>query len=406
MTEHKGFNSNAYWWTRLKAPNTLRPYLRIAEGLKIPMPLRVRDYDYDPNAKPTPPGVTHADTQHVSRYPYLKDTKTWPHAPRVENPRPHVPLFYKPWNAVHNITRARDMIAEHLAKNELSLQWYIKDCDLLEEKVAESKTSIYDWNEWKNAYSSVQKQYGATSWKTYCKEPVSDTSSSWWKDPDMRTAWQSKTVAAMRERSAALRDQDAAREQAEIIARLRSATSETPNDQIADLVNHLNKKSKTSEHDDRRLRAALAKSRYEARCAAYAMDLRAPPLDVSVMPGVRDCGSSEKTESSTPRHSLMEIEDHNMSDAYEHIKSLDSDDDRDVSRVSISIDSDEPGHYEAEGDASSNDSRHFDREPRAAQTWIDRFEELRDPVAARAERYAAWQKRVDDAIDESESSMM
>jgi hypothetical protein len=373
MTEQKGLGSNAYWWTRLKAPNTLRPYLRIAEGLKIPMPLRVRDYDYDPNAKPTPPGITHADTQHVSRYPYLKDTKTWPHTQRVENPRPHVPLFYKPYNNAHNITRARDMIAEHLAKNELSLQWYIKDCDLLDEKVAESKTSIYDWNEWKNAYSSAQKQYCASS-----------SSSSWWKDPDMRTAWQSKTVVAMRERSATLRDQDAAREQAEIIARLQSATSETPNDQIADMVNHLNKKSKTGgrvgdasgvsdDHDDRRLRAALAKSRYEARCAAYATDLRAPPRVV-------------------------------MSDEYEHIKSLDSDDDRDVSRISISIDSDEPGHYEAEGD--SDDSRHFDREPRAAQTWIDRFEELRDPVTARAERYAAWQKRMNDAIEDADSSMM
>ena len=60
----------------------------------------------------------------------------------------------------------------------------------------------------------------------------------------------------------------------------------------------------------------------------------------------------------------------------------------------IVVDSDEPGHYEAEGDtssgrasdASSNDSRHFDREPRVAQTWIDRFEELRDPVTARAGR--------------------
>ena len=386
MSDQKCLGSNAYWWTRLKKPDTLQPYLRIAEGLKIPMPLvPPGDYEYDPNAKSIPRVMCHADTHHVSTYPYLKDTKYFPHTQRVEITQPHVPLFFKPWNGPWNITQARNIIAEHLARNKLSLQWYIKDCDLLEEKKRyESKSDVYSWNDWDHIDTNTNSIW----------------TDSWWKNPNERTAWHSKTVAAMREYSAtALKEQASQREQADIIARLKDVTLETPNDQINVMLNHLNRGSP-------RTLAALSTARYNAG---------AMHSETGVVNRV-----SNKRRTAFIDDSLLI--DNNASAAYDHVKSLDSDDNRNVTHSdnepnrhvinasghydecdvddnrNVTHSDNEPnghvinasGHYD-EGD-DSDDSRHFDHENRAsgiymtdherygrtylAQSWTDRFEEI------------------------------
>lgn len=79
--DEKGNGSNAHWWSRLKGANTLDPYLRIAEKLGIHTPRKIDEsFEYDVDV---------------------------------------------------SIIHVRDRIAEHLARNDLSLESYISDSDLL-----------------------------------------------------------------------------------------------------------------------------------------------------------------------------------------------------------------------------------------------------------------------------------
>jgi hypothetical protein len=100
--DEKGNGSNAHWWKRLRNPNTLRPYLRIAEAIGIPMPLKRNEMS-------------------------VLRTRV---APKQTSAIEEI-VFYKPYNSQINIDRARNAIAQYLAERNLSLGAYIRDCDLI-----------------------------------------------------------------------------------------------------------------------------------------------------------------------------------------------------------------------------------------------------------------------------------
>lgn len=90
MVEYKGYNSNAQTWVRLKHPKLLRSYLKIAEIMNIPMPLKPEEnYEYDPKQSVVP----------------------WP-----------VPMFFRPYNHEDNIELARSIIAKELSDRGLLLE--------------------------------------------------------------------------------------------------------------------------------------------------------------------------------------------------------------------------------------------------------------------------------------------
>jgi hypothetical protein len=129
--DEKGFGSNAHWWKRLKNPDMLRPYLRIAANLGIPMEiLIVESQDYVHGA-PIYRGPMHAELQNSAWFPYLKDKAMFPKAEYKTACGSRSLRFYKPYNSPCNITRAKNAIAEHLSVKGISLGAYINDADLL-----------------------------------------------------------------------------------------------------------------------------------------------------------------------------------------------------------------------------------------------------------------------------------
>lgn len=134
--DEKGYGSNAYLWRRLKEPNTLSPYLRIAESLGIKMSAKSSEsFEYDPEVAHSIRSPVHADFQNEAWFPYLHDSKMFPRDPdskHIVACYEHKPIvFYQPYNATANIVRARNRIAEHLEQNNLSLVSFIRDSDLI-----------------------------------------------------------------------------------------------------------------------------------------------------------------------------------------------------------------------------------------------------------------------------------
>lgn len=119
MTEYKGLGSNAHTWARLKCPDMLRTYLKIAErmGLNMPHPGKsTLSYEYDPK----------------------KSTVLW--EPRV---------FRRPWNHPDNIATARDMIIKELFDRDGLLARYIDPDDLKPIHVAPTvQSNLADWKSW------------------------------------------------------------------------------------------------------------------------------------------------------------------------------------------------------------------------------------------------------------------
>jgi hypothetical protein len=96
--DEKGMGSIAHFWPRLKEPGQLSTYLDIIEAIGIPF------------------------TAHCA------DTDAWQGRPRNATDRQ---TFVHPPDHPANITLARSMIAEHVARNNLDLARYIS-ADALE----------------------------------------------------------------------------------------------------------------------------------------------------------------------------------------------------------------------------------------------------------------------------------
>lgn len=193
--DQKGYGSNAHWWLRLKTPDMLRPYLRIADSLGIAMPVKQKEnWEYDPKAKPP----LRMATQPI--------------------------VFYKPYNAKFNIFRARDAIAEHLSRNNLSLGAHIKECDLNQIQTNEGKTS--------NATGSwVNPEYAWDEWNKVWRKPTETR-----VDP-----WKSHTVDALRARSKAALDRQELIRDALIYGSgdARGLSSSHPAEQMSAIIKHL-----------------------------------------------------------------------------------------------------------------------------------------------------------------------
>jgi hypothetical protein len=160
MTDYKGFGSNAHIWARLKHPDLLRTYLKIAARLGLKMYL--------------PPGLLRAYSEIATKLkvPMQRSNDSLEYDPKKSYVEWIVSPFFIPWNNPTNITTARDMIAKHLSENNLRLQDYT-DYDDLNPITNAYANESENWREWVNA------RYGGLLHSNFTRLPTMASSSDY-----------------------------------------------------------------------------------------------------------------------------------------------------------------------------------------------------------------------------------